>query len=47
LTKMVSLGVSKSRAETIVSGLSDSEIANAFSSAKALRAIIDIHSRNK
>ena len=47
LTKMVSLGVSKSRAETIVSGLSDSEIANALSSAKALRAIIDIPTRNR
>ncbi len=47
VTKMVSLGVLKSRADVIVSRLSDSEIANALSSAKALKAIIDVPTRNR
>jgi hypothetical protein len=36
-----------SRAERIVSGLSDAEIANALNSTKALKAIFDIPSRNR
>ena len=44
VSKMVSLGVSKSKAQRIVSGLSDAEISNALKSAKALKAIIDIPS---
>ena len=42
VTKMVSLGVSTSKAKSIVSGLSDAQIANALSSVKSLKAIIDV-----
>ena len=45
VTKMISQGVSKSRAERIVSGLNDAEIANALNSVKALRTIIDVPTR--
>ena len=45
VTKMVSMGVSRSKAESIVSGLSETQIANALSSAKALKAIIDVPTR--
>lgn len=47
VSKIVALGVSKSRAERIVSGLSDAEIANTLNSAKALKAIIDVPTRNR
>ena len=47
VTKMVSMGVSRSKAESIVSGLSETQIANALSSAKSLKTIIDIPSRNR
>jgi hypothetical protein len=42
VTKMVSLGVSKSKAQSIVSELSDAQIANALSNVKVLKAIIDV-----
>ncbi len=45
VTKIVSMGVSRSKAESIVSGLSEVQIANALSSSKALKAIIDIPTR--
>ncbi len=47
VTKMVKLGVSKSKAMSIVSGLSPTEIANALNNAKVLKAIIDIPSRDR
>ncbi len=47
VSKMVSLGISKVKAESIVSGLSVTQITNALNDAKALKAIIDIPSRNK
>jgi len=47
VSKIVAQGISKSKAENIVSGLSSAQIANALSSAKALKAIIDIPSRNR
>jgi len=47
VSKIVALGVSKVKAESIVFGLSDAQIVNALSSAKALKAIIDIPSRNR
>ncbi len=47
VTKIISLGVSKTRAERIVSGLNDAEIANALNSVKALKAIIDIPTRDR
>ena len=47
VSKIAALGVSNSRAERIVSGLSDAEIANALNSAKALKAIIDVPTRNR
>jgi len=46
VSKMVSLGVTKAKAENIVSGLSETQITNALNDAKALKAIIDIPSRN-
>ena len=47
VSKIVALGVSQVKAERIVSGLSDAQIANALSSAKALKAIIDIPTRTR
>ena len=44
---MVSLGVAKSKADRIVSGLSGAEISDALSNAKALKAIIDIPTRDR
>jgi len=47
VSKMVKLGVSKTKAESIVSGLGAAQITNALSDAKALKAIIDVPSRNR
>ena len=47
VSKIVSMGVSRAKAESIVSGLSEAQIASALSSAKALKAIIDIPTRNR
>ena len=47
VSKIVALGVSKVKAESIVSGLNDAQITNGLSSAKALKAIIDVPSRNR
>ena len=47
VSKIVSLGVSKTKAESIVSGLSAAQITNALSDAKALKAIIDIPTRTR
>ena len=47
VTKIVSMGVTRAKAESIVSGLSEVQIANALNSSKALKAIIDIPSRNR
>ena len=47
VTKMVTLGVSKSKAMNIVSGLSPSEIVNALNDAKVLKAIIDVPTRDR
>ena len=47
VSKMVSLGVSKAKAESIVSGLSSVQVTNALNDAKALKAIIDIPTRNR
>jgi hypothetical protein len=44
VSKIVAQGISRSRAEKIVSNLSDVQIADAMKSAKALKAIIDIPS---
>ena len=46
VSKIVSMGVTKARAESIVSGLSDSQISKALTDASTLKAIIDIPSRN-
>lgn len=47
VSKMVSLGVAKVKAESIVSGLSETQITNALNDARALKAIIDIDTRNR
>ena len=47
VTKIISTGVSQSRAEKIVSGLSDAQINNALKSATEIKAIIDIDSRSR
>ena len=47
VSKIVASGVSRVKAERIVSGLSAAEIANALNSAKALKTIIDIPSRDR
>ncbi len=41
VSKIVASGVSRAKAERIVSGLNNTEIATALKSAKALKAIID------
>ena len=46
VSKMVALGVSRSKATSIVSKLNDSQISNALNNAKALKAIIDVPTRN-
>jgi hypothetical protein len=45
--KIISMGVTRVNAESIVSGLSEAQVANALSSSKALKAIIDIPSRTR
>ena len=42
MSKIVAQGISRSRAEKIVSNLSAVQIADAMKSAKALKAIIDV-----
>jgi hypothetical protein len=42
VTKIVSMGVTRVKAESIVYGLSEAQVVNALSSSKALKAIIDI-----
>jgi hypothetical protein len=47
VSKMVALGVSRTEAERIVSGLSPAQVSSALKDARALRAIIDMDSRNR
>jgi hypothetical protein len=47
VSKMVALGVSRTEAERIVSGLSPAQVSSALKDARALRAIIDIDSKNR
>ena len=47
VSKIVSMGVSKAKAESIVSGLSDAQITRALTDASVLRSIIDIPTRNR
>jgi hypothetical protein len=46
VSKIVALGISKVKAESLVSRLSGSQVSDALSSTKAFREIIDIPSRS-
>ncbi len=47
VSKIVSLGVSQIKAESLVSGLSDSQIAKALTEASVLKSIIDIPTKSR
>ena len=47
VSKIVALGVTRTEAERIISGLSPAQVSSALKDAKALRAIIDIDNRNR
>jgi len=47
VTKIVSIGVTRVKAESIVSRLSEAQVANALSSSKAFKAIIDVPTRTR
>ena len=47
VSKIVTMGVKKAKAETVVSGLSDAQITRVLTDTSVLKSIIDIPTRNR